>query len=57
MLVRRTGTDFIIAGKKCIYTWYALVLHPPNFLISQSGIPEAAAVVAASLLKLWMEYQ
>ena len=50
------GMDCSIAGDECIYTWYALLLHRPKILMSHSGIPAAAAVVAAPLLKLWLEY-
>ena len=48
------GMDCSIAGDECIYTWYALLLHWPKILMSHSGIPAAAAVVAAPLLKLWL---
>ena len=50
------GIDCSIAGDECIYAWYALLLHRPKILMSHSGIPAAAAVVAAPLLKLWLEY-
>jgi len=38
-----------------MYDWYALLDHRPRVLISQTGNPAAAAVVAAPILKLWDE--
>ena len=46
------GIECSIAGNNSIYTWYALLLHRPEILMSHAGVSAAATVVAAPLLKL-----